>query len=79
MNLSADPSSVLPFAPPVDEPASILPFRDQVEEFERRVIRDSLERHGGRWASVARELGLHRSNLHHLAGRLGLRPTSDSE
>jgi hypothetical protein len=27
----------------------------------------------GNWAAAARSLGLHRSNLHHLAARLGLR------
>lgn len=54
-------------------PAKILSLRDQLDEFQRRVIRESLERHGGKWAAVARELGLHRSNLHTLATRLGLR------
>jgi anaerobic nitric oxide reductase transcription regulator len=49
-----------------------IPLRQQLEEFQRRVIRESLERHNGKWASVARELGLHRSNLHTLAKRLGL-------
>jgi len=49
-----------------------IPLRLQLEEFQRRVIRESLERHGGKWAAVARELGLHRSNLHTLAKRLGL-------
>jgi anaerobic nitric oxide reductase transcription regulator len=32
-----------------------------------------VRRHAGNWAAAARELGLHRSNLHHLAQRLGLR------
>jgi anaerobic nitric oxide reductase transcription regulator len=49
-----------------------LPLREQVEEFQRRVIRESLDNHKGKWAAVARELGLHRSNLHSLAKRLGL-------
>jgi anaerobic nitric oxide reductase transcription regulator len=49
-----------------------IPLRLQLEEFQRRLIRESLERHGGKWAAVARELGLHRSNLHTLAKRLGL-------
>ncbi|HZO85514.1 MAG TPA: nitric oxide reductase transcriptional regulator NorR [Verrucomicrobiae bacterium] len=52
--------------------APILPLRQQLEEFQRRVIRESLERNGGKWAAVARELGMHRSNLHTLAKRLGL-------
>jgi anaerobic nitric oxide reductase transcription regulator len=58
--------------PPSKGAATMLPLRQQLEEFQRRVIRESLERHGGKWAAVARELGLHRSNLHTLAKRLGL-------
>jgi len=54
-----------------ETPAS-LPLREQVEEFQRRVIRESLDKHKGKWAAVGRELGLHRSNLHTLAKRLGL-------
>jgi anaerobic nitric oxide reductase transcription regulator len=69
----------LPIAPPQSTalPSSQasgkpMPLRQQVEEFQRRVIRESLSRHDGKWAAVARELGLHRSNLHTLAKRLGL-------
>ncbi len=49
------------------------PLRDQVEEFERRLIREAVERHEGNRAAAARELGMHRANLHHLARRLGLK------
>jgi anaerobic nitric oxide reductase transcription regulator len=52
--------------------AAPLPLRDRVLEFERRAIRMAVERHGGNWAAAARELGMHRSNLHHLARRLGV-------
>jgi anaerobic nitric oxide reductase transcription regulator len=55
---------------PARDPA--LSLREQTEEFQRRVIRESLERHNGVWAAVARELGVHRSNLHTLSRRLGL-------
>jgi anaerobic nitric oxide reductase transcription regulator len=48
-------------------------FREQVASFERRLIEDAVERHGGNWSAAARALGMHRSNLHHLAARLGLR------
>jgi anaerobic nitric oxide reductase transcription regulator len=48
-------------------------FRDQVVEFERRIVADAIARHDGNWAAAARTLGMHRSNLHHLATRLGLR------
>jgi anaerobic nitric oxide reductase transcription regulator len=46
---------------------------ERVVDFRRREIRSAVERHHGNWAAAARELGLHRSNLHHLARRLGLR------
>ena len=48
-------------------------FREQDEYFERRVIETAIKQHGGNWAAAARALGMHRSNLHHLAARLGLR------
>jgi anaerobic nitric oxide reductase transcription regulator len=54
-----------------DNPAAS--FRDRVTEFERRIITEALARHNGNWAAAARALGMHRSNLHHLANRLGLR------
>jgi anaerobic nitric oxide reductase transcription regulator len=46
---------------------------ERVERFERETILDAVGRNGGNWAAAARELGLHRSNLHNLARRLGLR------
>ncbi len=45
---------------------------ERLEDFQRAVIRKTLEEHGGNWAATARALGLHRSNLHHRARRLGL-------
>ena len=48
-------------------------LRAQLEEFERRVILASVQGHGGNWAAAARALGMHRSNLHHRAAKLGLR------
>jgi anaerobic nitric oxide reductase transcription regulator len=47
-------------------------LRAAVEEFERALIRRELEVSAGNWAAAARALGMHRSNLHHLAKRLGL-------
>jgi anaerobic nitric oxide reductase transcription regulator len=52
---------------------SPLSLTDRVDAFRRRVILQAVERHQGNWAAAARELGLHRSNLHQLAARLGLR------
>ncbi len=48
------------------------PLRTQVEDFERSLIRGTVDRHHGNWAAAARDLGMHRSNLHQLARRLGL-------
>jgi len=55
------------------EPGATL--REQIEAFERRVILETVHAHAGNWAAAARALGLHRSNLHHRATRLGLRDT----
>jgi anaerobic nitric oxide reductase transcription regulator len=48
-------------------------LQDRVDAFRRRQIQAAVDRHHGNWAAAARELGLHRSNLHHLARRLGLK------
>jgi len=50
-----------------------LSLTERVDAFRRRTILEAVERHQGNWAAAARELGLHRSNLHQLATRLGLR------
>jgi anaerobic nitric oxide reductase transcription regulator len=54
-------------------PASDKPLREALQDYERTLIQRALARSGGNWAAAARALGLHRSNLHHLARRLGLR------
>ncbi|MGK3982733.1 helix-turn-helix domain-containing protein [Sorangium sp. So ce136] len=48
-------------------------MHEQVDAFQRGLIREAVARHEGNWAAAARSLGMHRSNLHHLAKRLGLR------
>jgi anaerobic nitric oxide reductase transcription regulator len=48
-------------------------LRDALRDYERALIRRAVERHGGNWSAAARSLGMHRSNLHNLAVRLGLR------
>ncbi|HVS18836.1 MAG TPA: helix-turn-helix domain-containing protein [Planctomycetota bacterium] len=50
-----------------------LPLSEVVRAFQRAQIERALAAALGNWASAARALGLHRSNLHHLARRLGLR------
>jgi len=53
-----------------DEPVS---FRDAVDQYQRQLIERAVARAHGNWSAAARALGLHRSNLHHLSKRLGLR------
>jgi anaerobic nitric oxide reductase transcription regulator len=55
------------------------PLRDRLEEYERRAILDAVAAHGGNWAAAARSLGVHRSNLHHRAARLGLKGAGREE
>jgi anaerobic nitric oxide reductase transcription regulator len=65
-----------PSAPPETlTPAARRPrnLRDAVRDFQRELVRETLAESDGNWAAAARALGLHRSNLHHLARRLGLR------
>lgn len=50
-----------------------LSLREAVKDFQRRMIRQALSKNEGNWAGAARRLGMQRSNLHHLAMRLGLR------
>ena len=68
--LVSEPSS-LAFAAPVS--IDNLTLREAVEATKRTMITRAVERHGGNWAAAARSLGMARSNLHHMAERLGLR------
>ena len=56
-----------------------LPLRQGVEAYKRQRVEAALRRHEGSWAAAARELGMHRSNLYHLAKRLGLGPAADAD
>jgi anaerobic nitric oxide reductase transcription regulator len=55
----------------------IAPRTGDLEEatrcLQRALIRRALAEHQGNWAAAARSLGMHRSNLHHLATTLGLK------
>jgi anaerobic nitric oxide reductase transcription regulator len=53
-------------------PASV-ELKEATREFQRSLIRRALVASGGNWAAAARSLGMHRSNFHHLAARLGLK------
>jgi len=50
-----------------------LSLAERVDAFRRRTILEAVARCDGNWAAAARELGVHRSNFHQLAARLGLR------
>jgi anaerobic nitric oxide reductase transcription regulator len=48
-------------------------LRDAVDELKRAIVERALEEADGNWAEAARKLGMHRSNLHHMARRLDIR------
>ncbi len=48
-------------------------LREALEETKRIMVLRAVEENGGNWAAAARSLGMARSNLHHMAERLGLR------
>jgi len=48
-------------------------LKEATREFQRAVIDRALDEHSGNWSAAARALGMHRSNFHHLAVRLGLK------
>jgi anaerobic nitric oxide reductase transcription regulator len=63
------PASVVPRATLRDE----RPLVERVEDFQRRVIEEKVKEHRGNWAAAARSLGMHRTNMHAMAKRLGLK------
>lgn len=58
-------------------PAANLNFSERCDLCKRTRIDESLAENSGNWAAAARTLGMHRSNLHRLASRLGMK--SDPE
>ena len=66
-----------PGTPPLPEKNTLgrrgLSLNEEIKRFKRRIIRQALEQNQGNWAAAARALGMHRSNLHNLAKRLGLK------
>ncbi len=77
-HLGADFGGALaePLAPAhqqLEEPPQSLNLREATRAFQRATIERTLAQCGGTWSAAARRLGMHRSNLHHLARRLGLR------
>ena len=47
-------------------------LQEAVQQFKKQLIQRALTRNDGNWAATAKDIGMHRSNLHHLATRLGL-------
>jgi len=54
-------------------PEQDVTMKEAVDEFQRDLIADRLEKHRGNLASAGRELGMNRSNFYRLLKRLGLR------
>ncbi|BBO73215.1 anaerobic nitric oxide reductase transcription regulator NorR [Desulfosarcina widdelii] len=48
-------------------------FNDAVRALKIRMIQKAIDKNNGNWAAAARDLNMHRSNLHNLAKRLGLK------
>ena len=48
-------------------------LHDAVEQLKRDAVATTLDETSGNWAEAARRLGMNRSNLHHMAHRLGVR------
>ena len=55
-----------------------VPLREAVEDYKRAQVVDAVRRNKGNWAAAARDLGVERGNLHHLARRLGLKGGADA-
>jgi anaerobic nitric oxide reductase transcription regulator len=45
----------------------------ELKNYKIKLIEQALDQNGGNWSAAARDLGLHRSNLHNLAKRLGIK------
>jgi anaerobic nitric oxide reductase transcription regulator len=71
LDIAAAGKSVRPAEAPAPESAATL--AEAVDEFQRKLIRFTLDRTQGNWAEAARSLGVDRGNLHRLARRLGLK------
>ncbi len=55
-----------------------LGFRERCDACKQERINVALEKNRGNWAAAARDLGMHRSNLHRLAVRLGFKERTDA-
>ena len=55
------------------EPTSELTLAQAIDDYQTTLIRERVELSEGNWSKAAKSLGVHRSNLHRLARRLGLK------
>ena len=53
-------------------PSSELSIKSATEDFQRHLISNALNLHGGNWSAAARELKTDRANLNRMAKRLGI-------
>jgi anaerobic nitric oxide reductase transcription regulator len=58
---------------PVVAKGEVIDLKQATRQFQRSLIERALAAHGGNWSAAARSLGMHRSNFHHFAVRLGLK------
>jgi anaerobic nitric oxide reductase transcription regulator len=64
--------SLVVLADPAGKSQGVVNFRESVDQFQRRLIEEQLQRHDGKLAAVARALQLDRSNLVRAMKRLGI-------
>lgn len=65
-------SSTEPSGEKAEESQQSGSLREMTVQFQRTTIHRFLQKNRGNWAATARDLGMHRSNLHNLAKRLNL-------
>jgi len=58
--------------PKVENPKETKTLQDQLKDYKKKVIVNTVAKHKGNWAQAAKELGLHRSNLYHMKKHLGI-------
>jgi len=67
----------IPPGPPLPKAEAVFTknfsFNDAVQAYKRKMIQQAIDKNKGNWAAAARDLNMHRSNLHNLAKRLGLK------
>lgn len=72
-NGHGSPTAAKAIAPIAADDGPSIDLRAATDNFQRRQVELAVKANDGNWSAAARSLGMHRSNLHHLAKRLGLR------